>query len=89
MKRVLRIVIPLAAVLLVTAIIGMGALQRMDRWAQDTLFQHRGVDRYALSAFKFFHDLQWTQPSFAPLPAGNHFSKYSASFSAGIGREYR
>ena len=43
MKRVLRIVIPLAAVLLVTAIIGMGALQRMDRWAQDTLFQHRGV----------------------------------------------
>ncbi len=43
MKRGKSFLISLAAALLVTAVIGTGVLRRLDRWAQDALFQHRGV----------------------------------------------
>ena len=43
MKTVKQILLPLAAALLVTAIIGAGVLKRLDRWAQDALLQSRGV----------------------------------------------
>ena len=35
--------IALAAALLVTAIVGWGALYRVDKWTQDWLYQHPGV----------------------------------------------
>ena len=43
MKKTLSRLYPLVAALLVTAIIGAGALLRLDRWTQDRLFQHRSV----------------------------------------------
>ena len=43
MNKAKQTLIVLAAALLVTAIIGLGALQRLDRWTQDQLFQHPGV----------------------------------------------
>ncbi len=41
--RRLKYLIPLLAVIAVTAVIAAGALQRVDKWAQDALFQHRSV----------------------------------------------
>ena len=43
MKKLRSLLIPLLAVLAVTAIAGFGALKRLDRWAQDSLFQNRGA----------------------------------------------
>ena len=43
MKRFKHLCFPLVAVLLVTAVIGMGALRRVDRWTQDGLFQRPGL----------------------------------------------
>ena len=43
MNKAKQTLIVLAAALLVTAIIGLGALQRLDRWTQDQLFQHPGM----------------------------------------------
>lgn len=45
MKKKTRsnLLIALAAALAVTLIAGSGALRRVDKWAQDTLFQRRGV----------------------------------------------
>ena len=43
MKRAAKYLYPLLAALLATAVIGMGALQRVDKWAQDRFCQHRGV----------------------------------------------
>ena len=43
MKKVKRYGISVLAALLVTAVIGAGALFRVDKWMQDKLFQHRGV----------------------------------------------
>lgn len=53
--------IPLLAALLVTVIIGAGALRRVDRWMQDWLFQRPGVPSREIviigideTAFDFF-----------------------------------
>ena len=43
MKKVKRYGISVLAALFVTAVIGAGALFRVDKWVQDKLFQHRGV----------------------------------------------
>ena len=43
MKQGSRYLYSLASALLVTVLIGLGLLQRMDRWMQDGLFQHPGV----------------------------------------------
>ena len=43
MKKIKPYLIALAAALAVTAIIGWGALYRMDKWTQDWLYQHPGV----------------------------------------------
>ena len=43
MKKIRQYLIVLAAALLVTAIIGWGALYRVDKWTQDWLYQHPGV----------------------------------------------
>ncbi len=43
MKKARKYLIALAAVLAVTAIIGLGALYRVDKWVQDELYQQRGV----------------------------------------------
>ena len=42
-KKAKPYLIALAAALLVTAIIGWGALYRVDKWTQDWLYQHPGV----------------------------------------------
>ena len=59
MKKAVQYLYPIAVVLLVTAIIGVGALQRVDKWVQDWLFQRPsmtssdivviGIDETALS----------------------------------------
>ena len=43
MKAAKKWLYALAAALLVTAVIGLGALQRVDRWAQDAICQQPGV----------------------------------------------
>ncbi len=43
MKKIKPYLIALAAALAVTAIIGLGALYRVDKWTQDWLYQHPGV----------------------------------------------
>ena len=44
MKEILRrALVALGAALLMTVIIGAGALKRVDRWTQDALFQRQGV----------------------------------------------
>ena len=43
MKQFKKYLFPIAVSFLVTALIGMGMLRRVDRWAQDWLFQHPGV----------------------------------------------
>ena len=43
MKPVRQYLFPLASALLAAVIISAGALNRLDRWAQDALFQHPGV----------------------------------------------
>ena len=43
MKNAKKYLISLAAVLAVVAIIGLGALYRVDKWIQDWLYQQRGV----------------------------------------------
>ena len=43
LKKFKQFLLPLAAAAVITAIIGMGALQRLDRWLQDELFQHQSV----------------------------------------------
>ena len=43
MNKAKRILTILISTLLVTAVIGMGALRRVDRWTQDWLFQRPGV----------------------------------------------
>ena len=43
MNKVKRILLILAAALLVTAVVAAGALRRVDRWTQDWLFQRPGV----------------------------------------------
>ena len=43
MKLVRQILIALLAAAVVTAIVGLGALQRMDKWMQDSLYQRPGV----------------------------------------------
>ena len=43
MKKSINYLIMMAAAVLMTLLIGMGILRRVDKWAQDTLFQHPGV----------------------------------------------
>lgn len=43
MKRFKKYIFPLAAALLVTVLVGLGVIKRMDRWMQDWLFQRPGV----------------------------------------------
>ena len=43
MKKNHSLAVMLAAVLLLTGLIGAGALQRVDKWVQDTLFQRPGA----------------------------------------------
>ena len=43
MKKAMKYLMPPVAALLVTLIIALGALDRVDRWVQDSLFQHPGV----------------------------------------------
>ena len=43
MKQFKKYMYPIAAALLVTVLVGLGVLRRMDRWAQDWLFQRPGV----------------------------------------------
>ena len=43
MKQMKEYLYPIAAALLVTVLVGLGVLRRVDRWAQDWLFQRPGV----------------------------------------------
>ena len=43
MKKAKKYLLAAIAVLLVTALIGAGALYRVDKWVQDWLYQHPGV----------------------------------------------
>ena len=43
MKQFKKYLYPLAAALLVTVLVGLGMLRRLDRWAQDWLFQRPGI----------------------------------------------
>ncbi len=43
MKDYKKYIFPLAAALLVTVLVGLGVLKRVDRWMQDWLFQRPGV----------------------------------------------
>ena len=43
MKKILKILLPLATALAVTALIAAGTLHRLDRWVQDWLYQQRGT----------------------------------------------
>lgn len=43
MKEYKKYIFPLAAALLVTVLVGLGVLKRVDRWMQDWLFQRPGV----------------------------------------------
>lgn len=43
MKQLKKYSFPIAAALLVTILVGLGVLRRVDRWAQDSLFQRPGV----------------------------------------------
>ena len=42
MKLFKKYVFPIAAALLVTGLVGLGVLRRVDRWTQDWLFQRPG-----------------------------------------------
>ena len=61
MNKAKQIQMILISALLVTAVIGMGALRRVDRWTQDWLFQRPGVSSRDIviigideTAFDFF-----------------------------------
>ena len=43
MKQFKEYLFPIAAALLVTLLVGLGVLRRLDRWAQDWLFQRPGI----------------------------------------------
>ena len=43
MKKSQQYLIALAAALAVTAVIGLGALQRLDKWTQDSMYQRPSV----------------------------------------------
>ena len=43
MKKIWKILLPLAAALAVIVMIAAGMLHRLDRWAQDWLYQQRGT----------------------------------------------
>ena len=43
MKKLQPFLIALIAAAAVTAVIGLGALQRMDKWTQDAMYQRPGV----------------------------------------------
>ena len=43
MKQFKSYLYPIAAALAVTVLVGLGILKRMDRWAQDWLFQRPGL----------------------------------------------
>ncbi len=56
MKAARKYLLPAVAVLLVTALIGLGALYRVDKWAQDWLFQHPGVSSSDIVIFGIDED---------------------------------
>ncbi len=43
MKRIWKYLIPLLSAVIITVLIALGILWRVDKWTQDWLYQHRGV----------------------------------------------
>ena len=56
MKKAKKYLLPAIAVLLVTALIGLGVLYRVDKWVQDWLYQHPGVSSSDIIIFGIDED---------------------------------